>query len=60
VRGHTVDADVADEVHVHGYDLVADVAPGSPAELTFLADIPGVFEVELESSHVELLRLEVA
>jgi len=55
-----VRADVAEEVHVHGYDLLAEVAPGVPAELTFVADIPGVFEVELEASHTELLRLEVA
>jgi len=43
-----VTADVADEVHLHGYDKSADVAPGKPAEIRFTADIPGVFEVELE------------
>lgn len=54
-----VTTDTADEVHVHGYDLFADVAPGEPAEVTFVADIPGVFEVELESSHLPLLTLAV-
>ncbi len=54
-----VTADVADEVHVHGYDLVLDVRPGETAELEFEAGVPGVFEVELESAGTELLLLEV-
>ena len=56
----TVEADVTDEVHVHGYDLFAEVAPGRPATLEFLADIPGIFEVELEESQLHLLELEVS
>ncbi|MDQ4069417.1 MAG: hypothetical protein M3203_08105 [Actinomycetota bacterium] len=54
-----VTSDVADEVHVHGYDRTAEVAPGRPAELTFVANIPGVFEVELERSHRLLFTMEV-
>lgn len=56
----TVAADVSDEVHVHGYDLVAAVAPGASAVLEFVADIPGIFEVELHRAHSLLLDLEVA
>jgi hypothetical protein len=52
-------ADVADEVHLHGYDRTANVAPGKPAELRFTADITGVFEVELEQRKQPLLMLEV-
>ena len=52
-------ADVADEVHLHGYDRSADVAPGKPAEIRFTADITGVFEVELEQRKQKLLQLEV-
>jgi plastocyanin len=52
-------SDVADEVHVHGYDLTADLAPGQPAELTFDATIPGVFEVELHDAGTVLLTLQV-
>jgi hypothetical protein len=52
-------ADVADEVHLHGYDRSADVAPGRPAEIRFTADIPGVFEVELEQRRQKLVELEV-
>ncbi len=40
---------MSDEVHVHGYDHRAPVAPGAPAEVRFTPDIPGVFEVELEA-----------
>ena len=54
-----VTADVADEVHVHGYDLTADVGPGAPATIRFTADVPGRFEIELEESGVEIGELEV-
>jgi hypothetical protein len=52
-------ADVADEVHLHGYDRSADVGPGKPAQISFTADISGVFEVELEQRKQKLLELEV-
>lgn len=55
-----VTSDVADEVHVHGYDLTAAVAAGATAELTFTADLPGVFEVELEGAGLPLVELEVS
>ncbi len=55
----TVTADVTDEVHVHGYDLLAVVSPDAPAVIEFTATIPGIFEVELEGAHLELLLLEV-
>ncbi len=52
-------SDVAEEVHVHTYDLTVDLEPGVPGEVTFTADIPGVHEVELEDSHLHLTSLEV-
>ena len=55
----TVISDVADEVHVHGYDLMADVAPGAPATIRFTADAPGRFEIELEDTGVQIAELEV-
>ena len=54
-----VRCDSADEVHVHGYNLFDDVSPGQQAELEFTADIPGVFEVELEDAHLLLFELQV-
>ena len=55
----TVRADRDDEVHVHGYDISGSVGPSRPAVLEFVADIPGVFEVELEESGLPILELEV-
>lgn len=54
-----ITSDVADEVHVHGYDKYADVAAGGTATLTFKASIPGVYEVELEKIGALLTRLQV-
>jgi hypothetical protein len=54
-----ITGDVADEVHVHGYDVTADLSPGRPAELGFDATIPGVFEVELHDAGTVLLTLQI-
>jgi hypothetical protein len=54
-----VDADVSDEVHLHGYDLMADVTPDEPATIDFVANAPGVFEVELEGAGKLLFELEI-
>ncbi|MGY1738801.1 hypothetical protein [Geodermatophilus sp. SYSU D00684] len=55
----TVTGDVADQVHVHGYDRTAELAPGAPATVEFPADVPGVFEVELHGTGRVLLSLQV-
>jgi hypothetical protein len=54
-----VTSDVADHVHLHGYNVLRDVAPGKPARLGFRATIPGRFEVELEDRHVQIADLTV-
>ena len=54
-----VTADEADEVHVHTYDLRAEVGPGQPAEVELTATIPGQHEVELEDKGRTLLVLVV-
>ncbi|MDH3679044.1 MAG: hypothetical protein OEV40_03755 [Acidimicrobiia bacterium] len=54
-----VEADRADHVHVHGYDHLVDTAPDEPAEVVFVADVPGVFEVELEEAGLFLFELAV-
>jgi heme/copper-type cytochrome/quinol oxidase subunit 2 len=54
-----VTADRADEVHLHGYDRKVDIEPGTPAVLEFTADVPGVFEVELEDAGLKLVELQV-
>lgn len=55
-----VTSDVAEEVHVHGYDLRADVPAGGTVEIPFTATIPGGFAVEVEKSGKLLFQLRVA
>jgi hypothetical protein len=55
----SVSSDTADEVHVHGYDRHTDLEPGQQATDEFVADQPGVFEVELEEAGIQLVQLEV-
>lgn len=54
-----VDADKPDELHVHGYDLSKQIAPGKIQSLNFLADRSGRFAVELHGAHTELTTLQV-
>jgi hypothetical protein len=54
-----VRSDVADHVHLHGYDVMRDVAPGAPGRLEFRATIPGRFEVELEDRGQQIADVTV-
>jgi hypothetical protein len=54
-----VTSDVSDHVHVHGYDLVADVGPGMRARIAFRARLPGRFVIELEDRHAQIAELTV-
>jgi hypothetical protein len=54
-----VRSDVSDHVHLHGYDVMRDVAPGKTARLRFRATIPGRFEVELEDRGVQIADITV-
>ena len=54
-----VRADVEDEVHLHGYDVMRDVAPGAPARIAVRANLPGRFEIELEDRKLQIGELEV-
>jgi hypothetical protein len=54
-----VHADVPDEVHLHGYDLTADVTPQEAARIDFVANAAGRYEVELEGSGAPLFELEI-
>jgi hypothetical protein len=54
-----VRVEVADEVHVHGYDLMKDLEPGETVTFSFPADITGIFEIELESRGEQIGRLRV-
>ena len=52
-----VNADVRDHVHLHGYDLTRDVAPGRPTRITFRATIVGTVDAELEERRILLARI---
>ena len=54
-----VRSDVADEVHVHGYDLMQDVPAGGTVSFDFPAEIEGIFEVELEGRGEQIAELTV-
>ncbi|MGC4851643.1 hypothetical protein ACLQ3F_30810 [Micromonospora sp. DT15] len=55
----TVTSDVADELHVHGYDLGARLPAGTPGSVEFRADKTGLFEVETHESELVLFQLVV-
>ena len=50
---------VADEVHVHGYDLHKDVAAGGTVSFDFPASISGAFVIELEARSEQIASLKV-
>lgn len=52
-------ADADEEIHVHGYDVTFNAKAGIPLEVSLTADVPGIFEVELEGTHTLLFELEV-
>jgi Cu/Zn superoxide dismutase len=52
-------SDVADEVHVHGYDLMQNVAAGGTVSFDFPAEIEGIFEVELEGRKEQIAEIRV-
>jgi hypothetical protein len=52
-----VTSDVTDQVHLHGYDVMRDVAPGQPARIAFRATIVGTVEAELEDSGVQIATI---
>jgi hypothetical protein len=54
-----VESAVADEVHMHGYDIAKDVRAGGTVTFDFPATLEGVFEAELESRKEQILELRV-
>src|SRR5919108_6575165 len=54
-----VRSDVSDQMHLHGYNLLADVAPGQPGRVRFRADLTGRFDLELEDRVVLIAELRV-
>jgi hypothetical protein len=53
-------SDTADEIHVHGYDLMKDVERGGSVSFSFEGSIDGRFVVELEDHGEQIAELDVA
>ncbi len=54
-----VTSDVDDQIHVHGFDVEAELQAGQPATVEFVADQTGLFEVETHETELLLLQLEI-
>ena len=54
-----VSTDSDQEIHLHGYDIAKDAAPGKSAKYDFKAKLEGVFEMELEGPHVPIASISV-
>jgi hypothetical protein len=52
-----VTSNVADHVHLHGYNVMRDVGPGQTARIAFRATIVGTVEAELEDRGIPLARI---
>jgi hypothetical protein len=52
-------SDTADEIHVHGYDLMKDVPKGGSVTFSFKGSIDGRFVVELEGHGEQIAELDV-
>jgi hypothetical protein len=52
-----ITSDVADELHLHGYNLSRELTPGQTVRLPFRATIAGTVEAELEERGIPLVRI---
>lgn len=55
-----ISSDVAEEAHLHGYDILAEVGPDKDGMILFTADTPGRFEIEFETSGKFIAELTVS
>jgi len=50
---------VAEEVHIHGYNIAKDLEPNKEITVTFPATIEGIFEIEYEHAGEQIGELRV-
>jgi len=53
-------SDVAEEVHVHGYDVYADIPAGGSVDIPLTLTLPGSYEVELHGVGRPLFQLRTS
>jgi hypothetical protein len=62
-EGETVRFRVAspgdEEIHVHGYDVTKEIPASKPTNVSFPADITGIFEIEFHGSGEQIGQLRV-
>lgn len=54
-----VESDKAEEVHLHGYDVMKDVPAGGSVTFVVPAEIEGIFEAEMEGAGVQIAEIRV-
>lgn len=54
-----ITTNAADQFHLHGYNILVNLAPGRTTTLRFKANLTGRFTYELHKADVELGALEV-
>ncbi len=52
-------SDQAERLHIHGYDITTELVANTKTSVAMVANIPGMFEVELEESGLLLLYFTV-
>lgn len=55
-----ITSDVAEEIHVHGYDVYADVPAGQSIDIPLTLTLPGSYEVELHDAGRPLFQLRTS
>jgi FtsP/CotA-like multicopper oxidase with cupredoxin domain len=48
-----------EEIHVHGYDVTKQIPASKPTNVSFPADITGIFEIEFHGSGEQIGQLRV-
>ena len=54
-----ISSEVSEELHLHGYELTADLQPGSTTTMEFTTDMTGAFEIETHGDQVIWAKLVV-
>jgi FtsP/CotA-like multicopper oxidase with cupredoxin domain len=48
-----------EEIHVHGYDIVREIPPDETVNVSFPADLTGIWEIEFHNSGTPIAELRV-
>lgn len=55
-----ISSDVVEEIHVHGYDVYADIPAGGSVDIPLTLTLPGAYEVELHLQGRRMFQLRTA